>query len=77
MSNFDYQLHADEMIPTCPYCDEVLDGVVVNGLHAHCNQEYAIEVHMVWPEEPVDSQFTDYHSVPHTATGPTHTGEVR
>lgn len=72
MSNFDYQIHADEMIPTCPYCDEVLDGVVVNGLHAHCNQEYAIEVNLAWP----DGQFTDIDSVPQIV-GSTHTGDIR
>lgn len=30
--------------PVCPYCDEELDGKIVNGLHAKCNETYNLEL---------------------------------
>jgi len=53
MSKFDYQIQAEELIPCCPFCGEVLDGMIVNGMHARCNQEYAIELDLL--DQP-DSQ---------------------
>lgn len=47
MSNFDYQIQTEELIPCCPFCGEVLDGMVVNGMHAQCNQDFAIELNIL------------------------------
>lgn len=47
MSNFDYQIQTEELIPCCPFCGEVLDGMVVNGMHAQCNQHFAIELNIL------------------------------
>ncbi len=47
MTNFDFQIQTEELIPNCPYCGEVLDGMVVNGMHTRCNQDFAIELNIL------------------------------
>ena len=32
------------VIPDCPYCDQPLDGPMVNGLHEGCNEELQVEL---------------------------------
>ena len=31
-------------VPMCLFCDEKLDGVIVNGLHERCNEEFQQEL---------------------------------
>lgn len=60
MSCFDKQVHVEELIPTCPYCDRVLDGVVVGGFHAHCSDEYAVENNrLIDHPQPPDQVYVD------------------
>jgi hypothetical protein len=58
MSSFDKQVHIEELIPTCPYCDKVLEGMVIGGFHAHCSDEYALEINRLYdqpePDQPIE-----------------------
>lgn len=47
MSSFDTQVHTDEQIPCCPFCEQVLDGETVNGLHASCSEQLAFELDLM------------------------------
>lgn len=47
MSKFDMSVQVEECMPCCPFCGEVLDGVVVNDMHAACNLQFAIEVNIL------------------------------
>lgn len=45
-------------MPTiCPYCDEPLEGLVINGLHAQCAEAVAREF------EKLDAQTRDQASL--------------
>ena len=44
MSSFDTQIHSDELIPNCPFCDEVLDGATEGGMHSSCYSEFGAEM---------------------------------
>ncbi len=35
------------MSEICPYCGEPLDGPIVNGLHAECNEQLCEELEEV------------------------------
>jgi hypothetical protein len=37
-------------VPNCPFCDEPLDGIIVNGLHKRCSDELHKEMTR-WEEE--------------------------
>ena len=54
-------LNLDSPIPCCPWCDEALSGIVINGLHAECNEKLAAEMAEVWDDnaqEIDDEQFS-------------------
>lgn len=36
--------------PNCPFCDEPLDGVIINGLHKRCSEELQKEMEE-WEKE--------------------------
>jgi hypothetical protein len=50
MSSFDNQIHSEEVSDICPYCDRMLDGVVVNGMHACCNEQYSAEIDAIYAQ---------------------------
>ena len=42
------QAREELVVPTCPYCGLPLDGPVVNGLHAACDQRLQEELEEAW-----------------------------
>lgn len=37
-------------VPNCPFCDEPLDGPIINGLHKRCSEELQREMNE-WEEK--------------------------
>lgn len=52
-------LAIDAFTPSCPWCDEVLDGVVINGLHEACNEAYMAEMAEVWGDDHEAQEIED------------------
>ena len=48
--DFDTQVQCDELIPTCPFCDEQLDGDTIDGMHAGCYHQFGIELDEAFPD---------------------------
>lgn len=57
-NSFDTHVHCDELIPACPFCDEPLDGEIIDGLHAECNRKFGEELQEAFPD-PDDVWFED------------------
>lgn len=53
LSSFDTQIHCDEQIPCCPYCDKSLDigGQMHDGMHDECSQRFSDELDKAFPDE--------------------------
>jgi hypothetical protein len=52
ITSFDVQIHSDETIPCCPYCDQSLDigGPIQDGMHAECNRQFGEELQEAFPD---------------------------
>lgn len=50
-TSFDTQVHSDELIPCCPYCDQPLDigGPIQDGMHAECYTRFGEELEEAFP----------------------------
>jgi len=44
MPSFDTQIHVEEQIPVCPFCECALEGEVINGLHVDCQEQLTFEL---------------------------------
>jgi hypothetical protein len=43
MLQVDEHQHVETVVPLCPWCEKPLDGIIINGLHEKCSEEFGEE----------------------------------
>ena len=51
ITSFDLHTHCDEAVPSCPYCDMLLDtGIIRDGMHDKCHRQFGKDLKEVFPD---------------------------
>ena len=52
-AEFHRQIHDGQpIIPCCPYCEKQLDGLIIDGMHAKCYDDFGNDLDESFPDEP-------------------------